>query len=103
MRLHFRILAGVAVALFASSGSVWAQTGEFASPVPGSVVHAGYGLQDWLQDLRNGARKPPPPAVVETVQAPPIILPPQVEPVVRPKKTARKTRTNAQVQQKQPQ
>jgi hypothetical protein len=102
MRPHFRILAGVAIALLASSGSVWAQTGEFASPVPGSVVHAGYRLQDWLQDLRNGAREPPPSVVVETVQAPPIILPRQLEPAAKPKKTARKTTTNSQVQQRQP-
>jgi len=54
-----------------------------------------------LQDLRNGTREPPPPAVVQTVQAPLIILPPQPEPVVKPKKTVRKTATNAQVQQKQ--
>jgi hypothetical protein len=102
MRPHLGITACVAVTLLASSGSVRAQTGEFASPVPGSVVHAGYGLQDWLQDLRNGRREPPPPVVVETVRAPLITLPPQVEPVVKPKRTARKTTTNSQVQQKQP-
>jgi len=101
MRPHLTISACVALALLASSASVRAQTGEFASPVPGSVVHAAYGLQDWLQDLRNGTREPPPPAVVETVQGPLIILPPQPEPVVKPKKTVRKTATNAQVQQKQ--
>jgi hypothetical protein len=101
MRHHFSISACVALALLASSPSVRAQTGEFASPVPGSVVHAGYGLQDWLQDLRNGTREPPPPAVVETVQAPLIILPPQPEPVVKPKKTAKKTTANSPLQQKQ--
>ncbi len=102
MRPLLGISACIALALLASSGRVRAQTGEFASPVPGSVVHAGYGLQDWLQDLRNGTREPIPP-VVETVQVPPIIRPPQPEPVAKPKKTARKTMTNGQVQHKQPQ
>jgi hypothetical protein len=101
MRSHFSISACVALALLASSGSLRAQTGEFASPVPGSVVHAGYGLQDWLQDLRNGTREPPPPTV-ETVQTPLIILPPQPEPVAKPKKTARKSNTYGQIRQKQP-
>jgi hypothetical protein len=101
MRSHFRISACFAIALLASSGSVMAQTGEFASPVPGSVVHAGYGLQDWLQDLRNGKSEPAP---VEAVQDPVIIVPPQPEPApVRPKKTAKKVTASSQVPPKQPQ
>jgi len=99
MRSHFRISACFAVALLAWSDSALAQTGEFASPVPGSVVHAGYGLQDWLQDLRNGKSGPAP---VEAVQDPVIIVPPQAEPApVKPKKTARKVTTSSQVQPKQ--
>ena len=98
MRFHFRVSACFAVALLASSGRVSAQTGEFASPVPGSVVHAGYGLQDWLQDLRNGKSEPPP---VEAVQDPVIIVPPLIEPApVKPKKAARKVTTTSQVQPK---
>jgi hypothetical protein len=31
-----------------------AQTGEFASQVPGAVVHAGWELQDRLQNARSG-------------------------------------------------
>lgn len=57
----------LALALFASTGSVVAQTGEFASPVPGSVVHQGYALQDWWQNARNPARVRPP---VEAAQVP---------------------------------
>ena len=99
MRSHFRISACFAVALIACSAGALAQTGEFASPVPGSVVHAGYGLQDWLQDLRNGKSEPAP---VEAVQDPVIIVPPQPEPApVKPRKTARKVTTSGQVQPKQ--
>jgi hypothetical protein len=100
MRSHLTISASLAAALFVSSGSVLAQTGEFASIVPGSVVHAGYELQDWLQDLRNGRREPPP---LQTVQDPVIILPPPPPPPVKPKKTAKKVTTASQVQAKQSQ
>ena len=100
MRSHFTISASLVAALFVSSGSVLAQTGEFTATIPGSVVHAGYGLQDWLQDLRNGVREPPP--ALETVQAPIELLPPPPPPV-KPKKTAKKVTTNTQVQPKQPQ
>ena len=97
MRSHLMISASLAAALFVSSGSVLAQTGEFTAAIPGSVVHAGYGLQDWLQDLRNGTREPPP---LQAVQDPVIILPPPPPPPVKPKKTAKKVTTTGQVQTK---
>jgi hypothetical protein len=105
MRSHFKVSAVLAVALFASAlfastESVIAQTGEFASPVPGSVVHQGYALQDWWQSRRNGAPEPPP--RVETAQSPVIIVPPQVEPnPAKPKKTAKKITANSQPKQPQ--
>jgi hypothetical protein len=102
MQSTFKVSAILAVALFASSTGVLAQTGEFASPVPGSVVHSGYALQDWLQSLRNGTPEPPP--AVEAVQAPVILVPPQPEPLpAKPKKTAKKATTSAQAQPKQSQ
>jgi hypothetical protein len=64
MRNHFEVSAVLAGALLASTASVIAQTGEFASPVPGSVVHQGYELQDWWQNARNRARADPPVGVV---------------------------------------
>jgi hypothetical protein len=64
MRNHFKVSAILVVALFASTVAVVAQTGEFASPVPGSVVHQGYELQDWWQNARNRARLDPPVGVV---------------------------------------
>jgi len=98
---HFKVSAVLAVALFASTQSVLAQTGEFAATVPGSVVHAGYGLQDWFQELRNGKAEPPP---IAAVQDPVIIVPPPLEPTpVKPKKTAKKVTTTSQVQPKQQQ
>lgn len=99
MRSHFKASACLAAVLLASSTSVLAQTGEFAATVPGSVVHEGYALQDWLQDLRNGTREPPP--VPETAQSTIIIVPPPAEPnPARPKKTAKKVTTSSQVQPK---
>ena len=98
MLSRLTISAALMAALFVSSGSVLAQTGEFTATIPGSVVHAGYGLQDWLQDLRNGVREPPP--VRQTVQAPVELLPPPPPPPVKPKKTARKVTTTSQVQPK---
>jgi hypothetical protein len=99
---HFKVSAVLAVALFASTQSVLAQTGDFAATVPGSVVHAGYGLQDWFQELRNGKAEPPP---IEAVQDPVIIVPaPPREPApVKPKKTAKKVTSTAQVPPKQQQ
>jgi len=97
----FKVSAVLAVALFASTGSVLAQTGEFAATIPGSVVHAGYGLQDWWHEMRNGKYEPPP---LEAVQDPVIIVPPLREPTpVKPRKTAKKVATTSQVQPKQQQ
>ena len=99
MRSYLSISVSLAAALFVSSGSVLAQTGEFTATIPGSVVHAGYGLQDWLQDLRNGVREPPP--ALETVQAPIVLLPlTPPPPPVKPKKTAKKVTATSQVQPK---
>ena len=95
MRSHLTISAFLVAALLVSSGSVLAQTGEFAATIPGSVVHAGYALQDWLQDLRNGVREPPP---LQTVQDPVIILPPP--PPHKPRKPAKKVATTSQVKTK---
>lgn len=64
MRNHFKVSAILVGALLASTVSVVAQTGEFASPVPGSVVHQGYALQDWWQNARKRAQVDPPVYVV---------------------------------------
>ena len=103
MRSRLTISASVMAALFVSSGGVLAQTGEFTATIPGSVVHAGYGLQDWLQELRNGVREPPPAPAPATVQAPIELIAPPPPPPVKPKKTAKKVATPSQVQAKQPQ
>jgi hypothetical protein len=98
---HFKVSAFLAVILFASTGNVLAQTGEFAATVPGSVVHEGYALQDWLQEQRNGRYEPAP---LANVQDPVIIVPPPREPPPpRPRKTAKKVTTTSQVQPKQQQ
>ena len=102
MRSHFRIAACLVIALLASAASALAQTGEFAAHVPGTVVHYGYALQDWLQDLRNGKREPAP--VPETVQTPVVLLPLLSEPApVKPKKATKKTAASRQAQTKQSQ
>ena len=69
MRNHFKVPAVLVVALFASTVKVVAQGAEFGSPVPGSVVHQGYELQDWWQNARNRARVSPPAAAVQSQQA----------------------------------
>ena len=104
MRSHLMVSAILVVTLFGSSGEALAQTGEFASPVPGSVVHQGYALQDWWRRRRNGAREQAPPA--EAVQAPVVLLPPQPDPTLakpRSAKTTKKVTTNSHGQPKQPQ
>ena len=98
---HFKVPAFLVVLLFASSGSVLAQTGEFVATVPGSVVHEGYALQDWWQAQRNGRYEPPP---VANVQDPVIIVPSPREPApAKPRKTAKKVTTTSQVQPRQQQ
>ena len=69
MRNHFKVAAVLVVALFASTVKVVAQAGEFESQVPGSVVHQGYALQDYWQDVRNRARVSPRAAAVQPQQA----------------------------------
>jgi len=97
---HPKVPAILMVALFASTVSAAAQTGEFANQPPGSTVHQGYALQDWWQSLRNGTPEPPP--VVETVQSPVTIAPPLTEPnPVKPRKTAKKVTANTQPKQPQ--
>lgn len=94
-----KVAAFLMVALFASTASVAAQTGEFANQPPGSTVHQGYALQDWWQSLRNGTPEPPP---VETAQSPVIMVPALAEPSpVRPKKTTKKVTANSQPKQPQ--
>jgi hypothetical protein len=93
---QFRFGLLLAFALLASSEKAPAQTGEFAATVPGSVVHAGYDLQNWLQDMRNGRYEPAP---VAAVPDPVIIVPPPREPApVKPRKTAKKLTPTAQAQ-----
>jgi hypothetical protein len=98
---HFKVSTFLAIAFLASSATAQAQTGEFAATVPGSVVHAGYGLQDWWHELRNGKQEPPP--AMEAVQDPVIILPPPPAPTpVKPRKTAKKvTASQGQARQQQ--
>ncbi len=64
MRNHLKVSAVLVAALFASTASVDAQTGEFANQPPGAVVHEGYELQDWWQNARNRAPVYPPAAAV---------------------------------------
>jgi hypothetical protein len=97
---HLKVPLLLAFALLTMPENVQAQTGEFVATVPGSVVHAGYGLQDWLQDMRNGKYEPPP--ALGAVQDPVIIVPPPREPApAKPRKTAKKVATTSQVQPKQ--
>jgi hypothetical protein len=84
------------LALLASAGHAFAQTGEFANQPPGSVVHQGYALQDWWQSQRNGTRE----------QTPAVLLPSQPDPnLAKPRsvKTSKKVTANSRVQPKQPQ
>jgi hypothetical protein len=90
MRSHLKVAAIVVAALFESSGDVLAQTGEFASPVPGSVVHRGYELQDWWQSQRRGVPVQAP--AVESTQAPAVVLLPQLDPTFAEPKSAKTTR-----------
>jgi hypothetical protein len=66
MRTKIALQAIFVASLFGSTIPAVAQTGEFGSPVPGRVVHDGWALQDYLQNLRNGTpaqpANPPPAA-----------------------------------------
>lgn len=55
----------ILVALFMSTATAVAQTGEFVATVPGEVVHRGYALQDEWQRLRSA---PPASQPVGTLQ-----------------------------------
>jgi hypothetical protein len=55
MRSNIEVMVILAAALFSSTVTVVAQTGEFVATVPGDVVHRGYLLQDDLQNARNAA------------------------------------------------
>lgn len=54
VRCHMKVLAILVASLLMPMAAV-AQTAEFAATVPGEVVHAGYALQDALQNARNAA------------------------------------------------
>ncbi len=104
MRSHLKVSTILVVTLFGPSGGVLAQTGEFASPVPGAVVHRGYELQDWWQSQRKGVPEQAP--AVETIQAPVVLLPPQLDPTFaepRSAKTSKKVTTSNHVRPKQTQ
>ena len=45
--------SAILVALFMSTATAVAQTGEFVATVPGELVHRGYVLQDEWQRLRS--------------------------------------------------
>ena len=68
MRTRIALQAIFVASLLGSTISAVAQTGEFASQVPGRVVHDGWALQDYLQNLRNGtpAQPPNPPAAASS-------------------------------------
>jgi hypothetical protein len=59
MRAQITLPAILLVSLLGSTISAVAQTGEFASPVPGRVVHDGWELQDQLQNARSGMAAQP--------------------------------------------
>jgi hypothetical protein len=54
MRAHLAYPAILIAFMLGSTPIATAQTGEFASQVPGAVVHAGWELQDQLQNARSG-------------------------------------------------
>lgn len=56
--------SAILVALFMSTATAVAQTGEFVATVPGELVHRGYVLQDEWQRLRSA----PPSQRVGTLQ-----------------------------------
>ena len=59
MRTQIALQAIIVASLLGLTLSAVAQTGEFGSPVPGRVVHDGWALQDYLQNLRNGTPAQP--------------------------------------------
>ena len=53
MRALLKVSAILFPTLFLSTAAAVAQTGEFASAIPGEVIHRGYALQDEWQRLRS--------------------------------------------------
>jgi hypothetical protein len=54
MRTHMAYPALLIASLLGSTPMAIAQTGQFASPVPGAVVHNAWEIQDQLQNARSG-------------------------------------------------
>jgi hypothetical protein len=54
MRVQSSLPAILISSLLGSSHMATAQTGEFATQVPGPIVHNGWELQDQLQNARSG-------------------------------------------------
>jgi hypothetical protein len=81
MRTHLKVSAILLATLLMSTARVFAQAGEFATQIPGAVVHQGYALQDWYQNERNRARVSQPAAAVQPPQAESsLVKPKHVEP-----------------------
>jgi len=59
MRAQITLPAVLIASLLGSMISAVAQTGEFASPVPGRVIHDSWELQDQLQNARSGTAAEP--------------------------------------------
>jgi len=95
MRNYFPVSAVLLIAIYAATTGAVAQTGEFAAPVTGQTMHQAYGLQDWLQSLRNPELAPPPAAAAPV--GPPVEIVPQAEAApVKPKKVAKSNRVPPQ-------
>ena len=54
MRVRIALPAILIASPLGSSPMATAQTGEFASQVPGSVIHNAWELQDHFQNARSG-------------------------------------------------
>jgi len=54
MRVQIALPAILIASLLGSSPMATAQTGEFASQVPGSVIHNAWELQGQFQNARSG-------------------------------------------------
>ena len=66
MRALLKVSAILFPTLFLSTAAAVAQTGEFASAIPGEVIHRGYALQDEWQRLRNAPASQPASTLAET-------------------------------------
>jgi hypothetical protein len=54
MRVQIALPAILIASLLDSQTMATAQTGEFASQVPGSIIHDTWELQDQFQNVRSG-------------------------------------------------